>query len=225
MTLTSLSMNTSSGKNIGNITEAINRTVINGTPLQNSINPIEAYFTTGYEDLLPKARNIPTGKQKSIAKIDTIKVSDKPPQAPVSTHTNPKLPPEIKLIAIKGKINNRKIIIYFLIFGPTKNAVITVPISIKKAALILHISASGYSPYINRVIQNLIKSQHAPSPVHSSLVVPIKLASKNNQFKRPGIVLINTKITNKDKIALNQFEFIFLFKLSNVPFPENSILM
>jgi len=109
------------------------------------------------------------------------------------------------------EINNRKIIIYFLIFGPTKNAVITVPISIKKATFILHISASGYSPYINRLIQKLIKSQHAPSPVHSSLVVPIKLASKNSQFKRPGIVLINTKITNKDKIALNQFEFIFLF--------------
>ena len=106
MTLTSLSMNTSSGKNIGNITEAINRTVINGTPLQNSINPIEAYFTTGYEDLLPKANNIPTGKQKSIAKIDIMKVSDKPPQALVATHFKPKFPPEINEIAIKGKIYN-----------------------------------------------------------------------------------------------------------------------
>jgi len=32
-----LSTNASAGKNIGNITEDINKTVINGTPLQNSI--------------------------------------------------------------------------------------------------------------------------------------------------------------------------------------------
>ena len=37
ITLTSLSIKKSSGKNIGNITEDINRTVIKGTPLQNSI--------------------------------------------------------------------------------------------------------------------------------------------------------------------------------------------
>ena len=54
----------SSGKNIGNITDAINKTVINGTPLQNSIKPIDAYLITGYEDLLPRAKNKPTGKQK-----------------------------------------------------------------------------------------------------------------------------------------------------------------
>ena len=93
---------------MGNITEAINSTVINGTPLQNSINPIEVYLIAGYEDLLPKARNIPTGKQKSIAKIAIIKVSDKPPQALVATHFKPKFPPEINEIAIKGKTNNRK---------------------------------------------------------------------------------------------------------------------
>ena len=33
----------SSGKNIGNITEDINNTVINGTPRQNSIIPIEKF--------------------------------------------------------------------------------------------------------------------------------------------------------------------------------------
>ena len=53
-----------SGKNIGNITEAINKTVIKGTPLQNSINPIEIYLRVGNSDLLPKAKNIPNGKQK-----------------------------------------------------------------------------------------------------------------------------------------------------------------
>jgi hypothetical protein len=108
-----------SGKNIGNITEAINKTVINGTPLQNSIKPIDEYLITGAVDLLPKAKNIPTGKQNSKAKIEIIKVRESPPQAAVSTHTNPKFPPEIKLIIINGKINSRKIITYFLIFAGT----------------------------------------------------------------------------------------------------------
>ena len=38
------------------------------------MKPIEEYLITGADDLLPKAKNIPTGKQKSIAKIDIIKV-------------------------------------------------------------------------------------------------------------------------------------------------------
>ncbi len=54
------------------------------TPLQNSINPIEIYLTVGNTDLLPKAKNMPTGKQKIKQKKETIKVNDKPPQAPVS---------------------------------------------------------------------------------------------------------------------------------------------
>ena len=53
----------SSGRNIGNITEDINKTVIKGTPLQNSINPIEIYLIIGRSDLLPKDKNKPTGKQ------------------------------------------------------------------------------------------------------------------------------------------------------------------
>jgi len=101
---------------MGNITEAINKTVIKGTPLQNSIKPMEEYLVTGVEDLRPKAKNIPIGKQKIKAKIEMINVRESPPHAIVSTHFNPKLPPEIKLIIINGKINNRKIIIYFFNF-------------------------------------------------------------------------------------------------------------
>jgi len=41
ITRTSLSIYVPSGKNIGIITEAINKTVIKGTPLQNSIKPID----------------------------------------------------------------------------------------------------------------------------------------------------------------------------------------
>tara|TARA_B100001250_G_scaffold954_1_gene870 strand:+ start:1386 stop:1610 length:225 start_codon:yes stop_codon:yes gene_type:complete len=74
----------------------MNNTVINGTPLQNSIKPTEIYLTVGKSDLLPKAKNIPTGKQKIKQKKETMNVNDKPPQAPVSTHTRPNAPPEIK---------------------------------------------------------------------------------------------------------------------------------
>ena len=85
-----------SGKNIGNITADINNTVIKGTPLQNSINDNEEYLTTARFDRLPKASIIQMGKQKIKEKNETIKVKDKPPQAPVSTHSKPNSPPEIK---------------------------------------------------------------------------------------------------------------------------------
>jgi len=39
---------------------------------------------------------MPIGKQKIREKKETIKVKDKPPHAPVSTHSSPKEPPEIK---------------------------------------------------------------------------------------------------------------------------------
>jgi hypothetical protein len=80
---------------MGNITADINKTVIKGTPLQNSMKESEEYLTTGKLDLLPRANIIPKGKQKIKEKKDTMKVKDKPPQAPVSTHTRPKDPPEI----------------------------------------------------------------------------------------------------------------------------------
>tara|TARA_B100000902_G_C26865798_1_gene695254 strand:+ start:323 stop:592 length:270 start_codon:yes stop_codon:yes gene_type:complete len=89
-------MKKSSGKNIGNITDDMNNTVINGTPLQNSINPTDTYLSVGNDDLLPKAKNIPNGKQKIKQKKETINVKDKPPHAPVSTHISPKEPPDIK---------------------------------------------------------------------------------------------------------------------------------
>ena len=72
---------------MGNITDDINKTVINGTPRQNSMNPIEIYLIIGKSDLLPKERNNPTGKQKIRQKNETINVSERPPQAPVSTHS------------------------------------------------------------------------------------------------------------------------------------------
>ena len=91
-----------SGKNIGNITADINNTVIKGTPLHNSIKPMEVYLIAGKFDLLPKAKNIPIGKHNIKAKADTIKVSDNPPQAPVSTYFKPNSPPEISFKPIIG---------------------------------------------------------------------------------------------------------------------------
>ena len=91
-----------SGRSIGNITADIKSTVIKGTPLHNSINPTDEYLITGKSDLLPKAKNIPIGKQSIRANADTIKVKDKPPQAPVSTYSNPNSPPEINFSPIIG---------------------------------------------------------------------------------------------------------------------------
>ena len=87
--LTNLSMKKSSGKNIGNITADINKTVIRGTPRQNSIKPTEIYLINGNPDLLPRANAIPIGKQKIKQKKEIIKVKDRPPHAPVSTQFNP----------------------------------------------------------------------------------------------------------------------------------------
>ena len=55
----------------------MNKTVINGTPRQNSIIPIEIYLIIGKSDLLPKDKNNPIGKQKIKQKKDTIKVEAK----------------------------------------------------------------------------------------------------------------------------------------------------
>ena len=76
ITLTNLSKLVPDGSKRGNITPAINRTVMSGTPLQNSINPIEKYFITGRFDLLPIANKIPSGKQKIIANIDITNVKN-----------------------------------------------------------------------------------------------------------------------------------------------------
>jgi hypothetical protein len=109
-------MNVPSGKNIGNITADMNKTVISGTPLQSSIKPIDIYLIAGNDDLLPKAKNTPMGKQKRIANAEIMKVNDKPPQAALSTYSNPKLPPEISLIPKNGKTKTKNKIKYFLSF-------------------------------------------------------------------------------------------------------------
>jgi hypothetical protein len=100
-------MKKSAGKNIGNITADINRTVINGTPLQNSIKPIEIYLINGKLDLLPNAKAIPIGKQKIKQKKEIINVKDNPPHAPVSTQFKPSNFPNSIVSSKKRKYFNK----------------------------------------------------------------------------------------------------------------------
>ena len=81
------------------MTADINNTVINGTPLHNSINPIEVYLIAGSLDLLPNAKIVPIGKQSIKANAETINVNESPPQAPVSTYFKPKSPPDISSVS------------------------------------------------------------------------------------------------------------------------------
>ena len=83
-------------------TADINKIVIKGTPLHSSMNPNEEYWITGKADLLPKAKNMPIGKHKINEKAEIINVNDSPPQVPVWINFNPKIPPDINLIPIKG---------------------------------------------------------------------------------------------------------------------------
>jgi len=186
---------------------------------------MEEYFIAGRSDLLPSAKKTPIGKQKISAKAETIKVKDKPPQDPVLINFNPNNPPEIRFKAINGNIKSKNKIIYFLnLLGKTKIEPMDVSKS-KKEKLIRHYSAFGYMPYINLLNQTLTKTQQAPSPVQSSLVLPRKFASKNAHFKSSGKYFIKIKTTISDKIALKLLEFRFLLIISSVLFPLYSILI
>jgi hypothetical protein len=171
---------------------------------------MEEYLIAGRSDLLPSAKKTPIGKQKIRAKAETIKVSDRPPHAPVSIHFKPNIPPEIRFSAIIGKIKSKNKIIYFLnLLGRIKIEKID-PNKTRKEVLIRHCSASGYIPYINLLNQTLTNTQQAPSPVQSSFALPKKLASKKAQFNKDGTYFIKIKITIRDKIALMLLEFRFL---------------
>mgnify|MGYP001387590275 CR=1 FL=1 len=73
--------------------DAMNKTVISGTPLHISIKIVESNDTTGSFDLLPNANNIPIGNDKTIPTPAMTSVRNKPPQSLVSTFSRPS-PPE-----------------------------------------------------------------------------------------------------------------------------------
>ena len=65
-----------------------NNLLLAWTPDIQLIERPVVYLIMGKSDLLPRDKNKPIGKQKIKQKNETIKVKDKPPQAPVSTHSN-----------------------------------------------------------------------------------------------------------------------------------------
>jgi hypothetical protein len=107
--------------NSGNIFDAINKTVIKGTPLQISIKIVDSRETTGSLDLLPKANMTPMGKDKTIPTPAITSVRNSPPHKRVSTVSKPK-PPENIITQIIGKITKRKAPIHplYLRFGISK---------------------------------------------------------------------------------------------------------
>ena len=90
------------------------------------MNPMDMYLIAGKEDLLPKARNTPIGKQNNIANADIINVKDRPPHAAVSTYFKPKPPPDINSIPKKGYIKIKNKMKYFLSLADTKNEILTI---------------------------------------------------------------------------------------------------
>ncbi len=61
--------------------------------------------------------------------------------------------------------------------------------------------------------------------MHASLVSPAILASKISQFDNGGKAKIISKIIDTLKAALKLLVLIFLFILSRIFMPENSILI
>ena len=87
--LKSLSTSAPEGRNKGIKTEAANKTVIRGIPLQNSINIVHNTLATGISDLLPKANRTPKGREATIPVMAIRRVKRRPPQSNVSIGSKP----------------------------------------------------------------------------------------------------------------------------------------
>ena len=81
------------GMNSGSITEAMNNTVIKGTPRQNSIKTTQKLLTIGICERRPSANKMPIGKAPVMPTTASTRVSISPPQRWVSTTGRPKYPP------------------------------------------------------------------------------------------------------------------------------------
>ena len=88
--------------------DAINNTVIRGTPLHISMKMVESNETIGNLDLLPQASMIPMGNDKTIPTPAITSVKNKPPQSLVSTFSRPS-PPEKRKTQMTGNMKRRKI--------------------------------------------------------------------------------------------------------------------
>ena len=84
------------------MTFAVNKSVISGTPLINSIKTTQIDLTIGIFDRLPKAKNILNGKAKAIPVTPKNNVTNNPPHLLVATTLNPGPPYNMKY-AMNGK--------------------------------------------------------------------------------------------------------------------------
>ena len=67
------------------MTEAINSTVISGTPRQNSIKMTQKLLTMGMFERRPRASTIPIGSAPTMPTVASSRVSIRPPQRWVGT--------------------------------------------------------------------------------------------------------------------------------------------
>ncbi|MCY1428993.1 hypothetical protein D9M71_448940 [compost metagenome] len=75
----SLSKLMPSGRNSGSITDDMNRTVINGTPRQNSMKVTQTTRIAGIFERRPSASRMPSGKAPAIPTVAITRVSIRPP--------------------------------------------------------------------------------------------------------------------------------------------------
>ena len=93
MARSSLSNETSSGRNSGSITLDMNRMVISGTPRQNSMNITESSLTIGIFVRRPSANMMPMGSDAAMPHNASTSVTRRPPHSAVSTSRSPKSMP------------------------------------------------------------------------------------------------------------------------------------
>ena len=85
-----------SGMNSGNMTLAMNSTVISGTPRISSTYSTHSIFTAGsWVERRPSATSTASGKAKARPKVDRISVIGRPPQLSCGTNSRPSTPPHI----------------------------------------------------------------------------------------------------------------------------------
>ena len=88
-------MVTPSGRNSGNITEAMNSTLTSGTPRTNSMKPTHTARIAGSCERRPSASRMASGNEQTMPTTDRIRVSGRPPHWVLSTKVRPKTPPHI----------------------------------------------------------------------------------------------------------------------------------
>ena len=88
----SLSKFIPSGRNSGKTTEAMNNTLISGTPRTNSMNATDTSRNTGSRERRPSASTMPIGSEPTMPTVARMIVSINPPHSELSTAGRPSPP-------------------------------------------------------------------------------------------------------------------------------------